>query len=122
MVVDNGGNMDALDVVVIADKLGFKGAPLKLTWTMLFKFAEEVAKFATNEKESNKIEIIRAIVAYAGPFDDPRIGWIGKNPSNKDLFKCERCGMENMDSSRIEHKDGCSAKELLNALEIIKSL
>ena len=67
-----------------------------------------------------KSELMLAIVGYAGPFDDPRIGWMGLNPSHKDLFMCESCGMENLDSSKIEHKDDCSASNMLGILARIK--
>jgi hypothetical protein len=61
-------------------------------------------------------EIIQALVAYAGPFDDPRVGWTGSNASRHDIFKCERCGAEHFDCAKIEHKDGCSAKALIDIL------
>ena len=65
-------------------------------------------------------EVIHAIVAYAGPLDDPRVGWIGQKASHPDLFKCERCGVENIDSDKMEHKEGCTAKALLDVLKQLK--
>ena len=61
-------------------------------------------------------EIVAALVEYAGPLDDPRIGWTGSDPMHNDMFKCERCGAENYDSSKILHTDGCSAARLLSVL------
>lgn len=61
-------------------------------------------------------EILRALVAYAGPLDDPRIGWTGANASHPGVFRCERCGAEHLDCTKIEHNDGCSAKALLDVL------
>ena len=66
-------------------------------------------------------EIVYAIIAYVGPLDDPRIGWLGDKPSNLDLFQCERCGMENKDSSKIEHEYGCSAANLLSILDRLRT-
>lgn len=68
----------------------------------------------------NKDKIITALVAYAGPLDDPRIGWIGTNPSTNDHFQCERCGEESLDCWDIDHKEGCTAKDLLDELKSIK--
>jgi hypothetical protein len=65
-------------------------------------------------------EIINAILAYVGDLDDPGIGWTGHSPSNTDLFKCERCGQENVDCSEIKHDENCSANILLQVLKKIK--
>jgi hypothetical protein len=35
------------------------------------------------------------------------VGWKGHNPSHPDLFKCEYCGVENLDCTLIEHTDAC---------------
>lgn len=72
-------------------------------------------------KEVKTSEIVHALVAYAGPLDDPRIGWVGNNASHPDMFKCERCGAENLDCSKIEHKSGCSAALLLDVLNRLRS-
>jgi len=69
----------------------------------------------------NAIEIAGALVAYAGPLDDPRIGWTGASPSHRDLFQCERCGAEHLDCSRIQHKPDCSALALLKILEGLRN-
>ena len=65
-------------------------------------------------------ELRKAVDNYAGPFDDPAIGWRGSSPSRIDFFKCERCGAEHMDSSKIEHKQGCAAKALAALLPEVK--
>lgn len=65
-------------------------------------------------------DILPALVAYAGPLDDPAIGWVGHSPSHPDLFRCERCKREHFDSSKIDHADGCTAAALLNALEKVR--
>lgn len=67
-----------------------------------------------------KSELVKAIVSYAGPFDDPRIGWNGARPSSPELFRCERCGEEHLDCSQIKHKEDCSAKALLDILARIR--
>lgn len=54
--------------------------------------------------------------AYAGPLDDPRIGWMGHNASHPDMFKCERCGQEHLDTTKIPHLSDCSALTLINAM------
>ena len=64
-------------------------------------------------------EAISALIAYAGPLDDPRIGWVGMGPSRLDLFRCERCGRESADSTQIPHKEDCTADRLLRALRSI---
>ena len=61
-----------------------------------------------------------AFISYAGPLDDPRIGWISVNPTKPDLFRCERCGEEALDNTEIQHKVGCSAKALLDAMNTVK--
>ena len=66
-------------------------------------------------------EIVRALIAYAGPLDDPRIGWIGHGASHPDVFKCERCGVEHEDCKKIEHKPGCSAAELLAVMQALRA-
>ena len=66
--------------------------------------------------EMKMSEIVMALVAYAGPFDDPSIGWTGRDPSHIDLFKCERCGVEGHDTSKMLHADGCSAAMVLDVL------
>lgn len=68
----------------------------------------------------DKDAIIAAIVRYAGPLDDPGIGWRGGNASHPDLFRCERCGSEHTNCDLIPHKEDCSAAELLRALANIK--
>ena len=68
----------------------------------------------------DKDKIIIALVAYAGPLDDPRIGWVGAKPSTNDHFQCERCGEESLDCWEIKHKEGCEAKALLDQLKSIK--
>lgn len=65
-------------------------------------------------------QIVNVVVAYAGPFDDPRIGWTGTYPSNPNLFKCERCGSESEDCTKIEHKPGCSASALLRVMDALR--
>ena len=65
-------------------------------------------------------EILTALICYAGPFDDPRIGWVGRSPSTHNHFQCERCGAESLDSSQIQHKEGCSAATLLAVLEKVR--
>ena len=62
-------------------------------------------------------ELALAAIAYAGPLDDPRIGWTGYGASHKDLFKCERCGQEHLDCTMIPHLPDCSALELLQAMK-----
>lgn len=65
-------------------------------------------------------EVLAALVAYCGPFDDPSIGWRGHGSSHPDLFRCEKCGAEGLDSGLIPHKDGCTAAALLEILHRIK--
>lgn len=66
-------------------------------------------------------EIVRALIAYAGPLDDPRIGWLGRDSSRPDLFRCERCGAEHEDCTKIEHKPGCGAAELLAVMQALRA-
>ena len=66
-------------------------------------------------------EIAHALISYAGPLSDPRVGWCSASPSHKDLFKCERCGAENLDLSKIDHSNDCSAKEILDILERVRA-
>lgn len=66
-------------------------------------------------------EIVQTLVAYAGPLDDPRVGWTGRTPSHPDLFQCERCKAEHLDSSKIPHKEGCTAAALLAVLSRLRS-
>ena len=60
-------------------------------------------------------EAIYALVEYAGPLEDPRIGWAGgtKPPSRDELLRCERCGREAIATTDIDHAEDCSAVKLL---------
>jgi hypothetical protein len=42
---------------------------------------------------------------------DEKVGWKGYNPSHPDLFKCEFCGVENLDCTQIEHSANCVIPE-----------
>ena len=57
-------------------------------------------------------EALYALVEYAGPLDDPRIGWAGgiKPPSQDEFLRCERCGHEAIADTDIEHAE-CEAAE-----------
>jgi hypothetical protein len=62
-------------------------------------------------------------MAYTGPSDDPRIGWCSLTPpTDRNNFKCERCGAEHEDCTKIEHKAGCSAKRLIDVLGALAKL
>lgn len=61
-------------------------------------------------------QVLHALIAYAGPLDDPRVGWVGRNPSSNDHFQCERCGAEHLDCTQIPHLPGCAAAEVLAVL------
>lgn len=67
-------------------------------------------------------EALYAIVEYAGPLDDPRIGWAGGiNPPSQDEFlRCERCGREAIAATDIDHAEDCSAVKLLAVLRKVK--
>jgi hypothetical protein len=77
-------------------------------------------EMADTSLERALIDAAIALIAYAGPLDDPSVGWIGRNPSHPDLFQCERCGQENLDCTKIDHLPGCSAKALLDALSVVR--
>lgn len=64
-------------------------------------------------------EVLPILVAYAGPLDDPRIGWVGHMASSPDVFKCERCAQEHPDCTQIPHLEDCSAAALLRLLNHI---
>ena len=38
---------------------------------------------------------------------DENVGWHGSLASSPDYFKCEFCGTENLDCTKIEHSDEC---------------
>jgi len=67
-------------------------------------------------------EVLYALVEYAGPLDDPRIGWAGgiKPPSQDEFLRCERCGREAIATTDIAHAEDCSAVKLLAVLRKIK--
>lgn len=65
-------------------------------------------------------EIVRALVAYAGPLDDPAIGWQGRYPSRLELFQCEKCGAEHEDCTKVPHEPHCSAVGLLRVMGALK--
>ena len=62
------------------------------------------------------MELIEASRGYAGPLDDPDIGWRGTLPSHPDLFKCEKCGQEHLDCAQIPHTPYCRATRFLKAI------
>ncbi len=61
-------------------------------------------------------DLMLAAIAYAGPLDDPGIGWMGHNASHPDMFRCERCRQEHSDATKIPHLSDCSALTLINAM------
>lgn len=61
-------------------------------------------------------DLVIAAIAYAGPLDDPRIGWVSHNASHPDMFRCERCGQEHSDATKIPHLSDCSALTLISAM------
>jgi len=61
-------------------------------------------------------ELEKAALDYVGSGYEPNIGWRGSSPSRNDLFQCESCKAEHEDWSKIEHKDGCAALALINAV------
>ena len=67
-------------------------------------------------------EVLYALVEYAGPLEDPRIGWAGgiKPPSQDEFLRCERCGREAIADTDIDHAEDCSAVKLLAILSKIK--
>lgn len=69
--------------------------------------------------EEAMIDMALAFISYAGPLDDPSVGWIGRDPSRPEMFRCERCGEEHEDCTQIPHKVGCSAKALLDRIQIV---
>jgi hypothetical protein len=66
-------------------------------------------------------EIVQALISYAGPLDDPRIGWLGRSASRHGLFQCERCRAEHEDCTKIDHKPGCSAAALLAVMQALRA-
>ena len=67
-------------------------------------------------------EALYALVEYAGPLEDPRIGWAGgiKPPSQDEFLRCERCGREAIAATDIDHAEDCSAVKLLAVLRKVK--
>ena len=53
-------------------------------------------------------ELTAAARRLLGDDDSPNIGWLGALPSNKDLFQCEHCKAEHLDSSLMEHASDCA--------------
>lgn len=82
---------------------------------------DQLEKMKRISQEVTMSEMARAIISYAGPFDDPRIGWSGM-ASNSNVFKCERCGAEHTDCTKINHKEDCSALLLLGVLSKLRKL
>jgi hypothetical protein len=62
-----------------------------------------------------------AAIEYAGPCDDPRIGWCANHGGDPSLFKCERCGVEHEDTELLPHKPDCSAKKLIEAIRALSA-
>ena len=86
----------------------------KMTATILAEYQIDCdAERARADALADKWEIA---LAYAGPAEDPNIGWRGTHPSTNDHFQCERCGAEHLNSLRIEHKPGCKAAAFIEAL------
>lgn len=52
-------------------------------------------------------DLVEALEALLGPEDDPNIGWRGTAQTSSDHFRCEHCGVEDLDSVKLPHKDDC---------------
>jgi hypothetical protein len=52
-------------------------------------------------------ELVDALEALLGPEDDPHIGWWGTAQTSINHFRCEHCGVEDLDSVKLPHKDDC---------------
>jgi hypothetical protein len=88
---------------------------------------EEIVRLEESQRNNSTMEIkaselARVIIEYAGPSDDPNIGWCGGCVSHPDLFRCERCGAEHLDGSKIEHKPGCTAAKMLAVLRKLQTI
>lgn len=68
------------------------------------------------------VDLALACIEYAGPLDDPQIGWTQHNSENPEAFKCERCHREHTDSRLIDHSENCRALALIKAFNVVRAL
>lgn len=65
-------------------------------------------------------ELVEALEALLGPEDDPHIGWWGTAQTSIDHFRCEHCGVEDLNSVKLRHKDDCRVVKARAALSRAK--
>jgi len=61
-------------------------------------------------------ELVEALEALLGPEDDPHIGWWATSLISDEHFRCEHCGVEDLDSAKLRHKDDCRVVKARAAL------
>jgi hypothetical protein len=59
------------------------------------------------------LELLRVLV---GNLSDPNIGWRGIAQKSNNHFRCEFCGMEDLDCSKIAHTSSCAVPKILEIL------
>jgi len=75
---------------------------------------------AALEAEREKVRVLRgALVSIVGNPEDPNIGWLATSRISRDHFRCEFCGMEHLDCSKIEHATSCPVP---NAIRVVAEL
>lgn len=52
-------------------------------------------------------ELFEALQALVGPQDDPLVGWGGHAQTSNEHFRCEFCHEEDVDCTKVPHKDDC---------------
>jgi hypothetical protein len=48
---------------------------------------------------------------------DPNIGWRGFAKTSNEHFRCEYCGVENLDATAMEHLETCPVPRAVNLLK-----
>lgn len=97
-----------------------KGDPVDVANFCCFLYAngQHIAPHPSPAPQAVGAETVRAakaLIALVGRPDDPNIGWRGAAITSPDHFRCEMCGVEALDCSKIEHKPSCPIPEAIAA-------
>lgn len=90
--------------------------PVPNTSPELFVALGERSQLVDMANGASNAELLEALQALLGPQDDPLVGWRGRAKTSNDHFRCEYCGVEDQDCTKLPHTDDCAVKKARAAL------
>lgn len=61
-------------------------------------------------------DLLAALRRLVGEPDDPRNGWLGDAKTSRDHFRCEYCGVEDLDCVALPHAPDCPVTQARAAI------